>query len=161
MPKDSNYLEEAIAFIHSADPHVSCIARTLYRNMVAEPSAPHPGFNMFYFLQTVIRLWLLQHPEIIVQGSSFPLHCEPIRGINWPSRISLSRNEHDLVHQLIRAVESDSNADGDEFDVSYAVRMIVMAFDIDSGDLLSPAPTDAEIIEADYDYWISGFVTRV
>ena len=161
MPKATNYFEEAIVVCKDADPNVACIAETLYQRMLSESvdktPLPRTSFNMLYFIQTVIRLWQEQHAKVHLESETFPYNCQPIKGACWPNASGFSGRQSDLVHRFVEEVNADSVEWGDEFDVEYAVRILMLTFD-DDFNLRSPIDVKNQK-EGDFDYWLPGFNT--
>src|SRR5438128_2213738 len=109
MPKDSNYFEEAMKLSQDHDPNVSRLAESLYRTMLMakqqQNMSPIGNFNILYFVQTVIRAWLVAQPGVELSDTRFPLPCEPIKGINRPT---MGKSRNTFIEHFINLVMADS-----------------------------------------------------
>lgn len=154
MSKQSGYFEEAMALRMDNNEIVSQITDCLYHIMLDQfdrtKLTPIEGFNILYFAQLAIRTWLSAHPTFRLKESLFPVSCPPISGVNYPNAIP----ENKMIQTAVQFVRLDSIANGDPFDVSYATKIIGLAFD-DNSELRVVRFTGNDTF--DFDEWLSGF----
>lgn len=159
MPRYNNYFDEAIMICRDSDLDVRSIAETLYQRMLAESInnklLPCPGFNMFYFIQSAVRLWISQQTEKQWDDAAYKHHAKSVKGVNWPVSGEALHEQNSMALRFVELVRTESTPSGDEFDMEYAVKILKLTFD-DAGNLLDPVRFTIED-EADFDNWLSGF----
>jgi hypothetical protein len=156
MPRESNFFEEAMTLCQDSDPNVSRLAEAVYRAMLEENQhrnlSPQGSFNILYFVQTVVRAWLSERPNVTLKADTgFPQGCEPISGFNWPTMETCG---NPIANRFVKLVEADSDSTGDKFDVAYAVKIIELLF---GGDGELRCRNSGEMDGEEFDNWLSGF----
>ncbi len=156
MPRESHFFEEAMTLCNDSDANVARLADAIYHAMLVESQhrklVPQGPFNLLYFVQAVIRSWMLERPDISV-GANTQLSkaFEPVHGFNWPD---VGTYSNPIATGFINLVKMDSQPAGDDFDVTYAVKIIESLFTRE-GDLRHASPK--QNMAEDFDYWLSGF----
>jgi hypothetical protein len=174
MPKESGYFEESSELHHDPDLFISNITEILYRIMLAcylergLTPLPRGDFNIFYFYQSVVRVLLIQHPEVTLTSKGFPYPCARINAVNWPdsSRIwSLQHNSATLISYL-NLVSGDSEPSGDNFDLGYAVEILTRLLKNETYINMSiyfkaHLPGSSKRVgDVDFDEWLAGFIDK-
>jgi|SRR6185295_4843148 len=158
MPKESGYFEEAARLFDDGDTLVSQTARRLYNQMISryrrDDLAPRPGFNILYFFQSSVRA-LIEVAEIAPSSIGYRYSGDPIRATNFPGDLGKWSDcgNDKLLKKYVEIVTDDSDPDGDDFDVSYAIEILATAFK--NGHETTTAADTVGV--DDFDYWISGF----
>lgn len=159
MPQESNHFEEAARLCTDTNPFVSRVADVLYQHMLTEhlrnKTQPKFGFNILYFFQTVIKSLLELHPDIELNTTEYPYECPPIKAVNWPPRIDIVNGDRSVWNKFATFVRADSVSMGDEFDVSYAMKIISLTGDIYFN--VKVRGGDSIKSGAEWDYWLLGF----
>lgn len=154
MPRESKYFEEAMVLCGDSDSRVAHLAESLYRRMLEEnrqhARSPVGAFNILYFVQTVIRVWLSRQGDVMLTDTQFPLACKAISGINWPEPLP---PENSIIRDFVNRVKEDSVPTEDEFDVTYATEIMRLTFD--ANDAVRPYTTTS--VDEDFEQWLSGF----
>ena len=172
MSRESNYIEDASMLYGHSDFVISNVASVLMAAIfdMAKKSAERPlgHFNVRYFFlsfaQSIAFSENLRETKLAISCEE----CALIRAINPPtSEMLQSLSSHQLfksqiAQRFIALTSEHSQEVGDEFDVSFALKIACYAINTETYDNVLSGRFPEKIDESfDQEYWASSFANPV
>ena len=171
MPRDTNYFEEAYELCSHREQIIARTSDALYKAMrrrnVESGDEPKGQFNIRYFFLSLAQV-ISTHAESGQAESAISQEsCAAINVCNVPSGKELSMlsdchlSNVGIMGAYVALVSEQSQDEGDEFDLGYALRIACETINVETHDkILMKSDINertAEMSDIDFDYWLSGF----